>query len=291
MRRNVIIVIVVALVLLCCCVILVVGGFYAYKSGRIFLTAAPTSPPTATTAPIPTKAPPARPTPTLAARPGRLAFGPITFASGATSDDKPVNPAEAFPAGTKQVYAFFDYSGMTDDAPWSYVFYRDGKEVLSKSLDWTGGAEGNFWVNVSDDEGLASGNYELRLLVSGRELQRGRFVIQAGKPGVTTPVGKDPTRLSWQVSAPRQPVGTDVSVELGLRNKFGQPEERYQVTCRVTDPDGNEALADFAVEGDNWTYLRSPEDFDSGDTRLKGAYQVVYLVNDVVIARDSFTVQ
>jgi hypothetical protein len=140
---------------------------------------------TATTTPIATDAPTSTPTatdpPTVAPTPTppSPAFGPITFARDKTDANEPIEPTSTFPAGTLRVYALFDYGGMSADLEWGRTWYRDGEEDVAKTASWSGQADGTWslWLFRTSGDPLVAGNYELRLYLQGKEVQRATFVI------------------------------------------------------------------------------------------------------------------
>jgi len=131
-------------------------------------TATPVAQPIATATPVP-------PTPTEE-HPAPF-FGPIVFAEGVAEDNKPINPTTTFPAGITMVYGIFNYEGLKDGLEWTYTWYRDGELEATRTEIWKSGEEGSAWVNLWNDAGLPSGNYELRLYLGDKLLQSGTFVI------------------------------------------------------------------------------------------------------------------
>ena len=104
-------------------------------------------------------------------------IGPIVFARG-EHNGRPVGVTDSFPLGTKEVYAFFDYTGMTDGIPWRWVWSRSSEEVYSQEDTWQGGKEGNWWVKLSEPEPLPPDQYSLHIYVDGVLQQSGDFVIE-----------------------------------------------------------------------------------------------------------------
>lgn len=125
------------------------------------------------------------PTATTAAQPTATplpSFGPITFAMGVTEDDKPIDPTISFLPGVTEVYAVFEYDGMTDGLDWEWVWLREGEEDISKADSWEHRQSGTTWVRLYNEDGLKPANYELRLSVGGELLQSGTFVIERSGP-------------------------------------------------------------------------------------------------------------
>lgn len=98
----------------------------------------------------------------------------------------------------------------------------------------------------------------------------------------------------WQVSAPRSvpvPVRPGEIIRIGLRNKFGQTSERYQVLARVTAPNGITTTATTVLEGDKWVYLLYPTSFKMASSVYPGVYTVVWEIGGKFIACDGFVVK
>jgi parallel beta-helix repeat protein len=91
----------------------------------------------------------------------------------------------------------------------------------------------------------------------------------------------------WQTAAGTRSVLLGDSVELSLRNKWGEPDEVYQVTVRVVAPDGTETSAVTTLRSDEDAILVYPGDF-GGSTGLRGAYTVIWEIDGGFIACDGF---
>ncbi len=116
-------------------------------------------------------------------------WGPLTFAQGVDKSNKPVSPANQFPSGTKEIYAFWDFSGTSDGAEWTRVWYLDDQEVLRNTASWNQGESGNFWVTIYSKSALPDGAFRLELYLGEELMQSGTFVIGEGQ--VTPPVVND----------------------------------------------------------------------------------------------------
>ena len=66
-------------------------------------------------------------------------IGPLTFSSG-QENDQPIDEGTQFPSGTEEIFAFFDYSGMTDGAELRQVWTIDGEDGLDTTDAWNAGA-------------------------------------------------------------------------------------------------------------------------------------------------------
>ena len=96
---------------------------------------------------------------------------------------------------------------------------------------------------------------------------------------------------NWQVSAPRETVNAGESVEIGLRNKFGENSEVYYVVARVIGPDDAEVSVTTELRADEWATLMYPDDFSKADPIMPGVYTVIWEVLDEgFVACDGFQV-
>ncbi len=98
--------------------------------------------------------------------------------------DKPVNahrPIDRFKTGVTKVWAFFDVNNLPKGTPWKWEWYRDGDKLTSVggSKNWEADAnEKDWWLNISDEDRLKSGTYELRIYIADRLAQVGTFVVE-----------------------------------------------------------------------------------------------------------------
>jgi S1-C subfamily serine protease len=97
------------------------------------------------------------------------------FSPDVTSDDQPTEVVPSLPSSPTSVCAFWDYEGMQDGESWDAIWYIDGTKDDEGSIindTWSGGESGNWWVCVTDDNGLPDGAYEVIIQVEG-EVQGG----------------------------------------------------------------------------------------------------------------------
>ncbi len=106
-------------------------------------------------------------------------FGPITFAGGVTSDDRPVDTGNAF-VDVEEVYAFFAVTGLPEGTAWRTRWLLEGEQVLDENQTWEGGDTDSTWVSLSHPDGLPAGEYTLELYVGSRVAQSGKFVVEKG---------------------------------------------------------------------------------------------------------------
>jgi len=107
---------------------------------------------------------------------GQPTFGPITFSSEVEADE-PVNPGTVF-SDLLEIYAFFDYSGMSNGTEWSTRWLVDGQEVLSTPAVWDSGESGGYYVSLYHDEGLPTAEYTLELYIGDDLAQSGSFSVE-----------------------------------------------------------------------------------------------------------------
>jgi hypothetical protein len=148
-------------------------------------TAAPTAIPivTATAMPLDVDLPGLlhRPQPAGAVTPGPDALlVEVTLAAG-EEGNKPVHPTTVFARGTKRVYAFMFFDGMSDRVPWTHVWYGevDGqmREIWGETELWSYEySRGQIWRYFD----CSVGNYELRVYVGQHLQQKVPFVVQGG---------------------------------------------------------------------------------------------------------------
>ena len=246
-------------------------------------TAPPMASPTAAVTPLerpsPTPSPPLPPaftpappaTPTPIPEPG----GPTPFAASwqTSAPREPVPAGEVVELGIRnrigapgETYAIGVQVNLPDGSP---VNMED--EVVGD--EWTYG--------LFDQTGLP-GTYTIYFGVPQSDIIYAEDSFEVYAPGPLP--GGDFTTLTWQTSAPRVPVAIGEVVELGLRNKYGEPGECYDFLMEVMDPLEEYAWAEGTVCADEWA------DFTYEDTFLSGTYTVYFSIEGHLIAQDFFEV-
>ncbi len=132
-------------------------------------------------------------------------IGPIAFAPEVDSDKQPVQPGTRFPAGTKTIYAVFDYGGFKKGDAFEQVWYLDDKETARGSFDWTEAESGSYEGSLNNDQGLLLGNYRLEIRLNGDVLGSGEFAIEQG---ATPQAAATPTAMAPIAQAPTVEVVT-----------------------------------------------------------------------------------
>lgn len=90
-----------------------------------------------------------------------------------------------FPAGTDEIFALWEYEGMSPSDNIRRIWFRDGQIWLTREEGWNWGKYGSEGtmrdISVYDDEGsgLASAMYRLQLYVNDELHEEGTFVVLA----------------------------------------------------------------------------------------------------------------
>ena len=96
-------------------------------------------------------------------------------------ENRPVDPTTVFVQGTRRVYAFLLFDGMSDGVPWTHVWYGEVngemQEIWGKTESWSREySRGQIWRYF--DCGV--GRFELRVYVGERLQQTIPFVVRGG---------------------------------------------------------------------------------------------------------------
>lgn len=233
--------------------------------------ATPTVTPAATPAatPMPTAPPQVTPVPTVA---------PVETPAPLPPSWQTSAPREPVAAGTTVELGIRNQNGAPGEAYNVAMLVRlpDQSDIVQEGI-----VTGDAWLNFYISDTTQPGTYQVLfgLPQSDYIYAEDSFQVEGGAP----PPG-DVTSLSWQVSAPREPVAMGDTVELGLRNEYGLPGECYDFVVEVFDPEGYYASGEDTVCADEWTYLTH------SDTWVSGIYGVFYSIGDQLVATDYFEV-
>lgn len=118
-------------------------------------------------------------TPVRPVNPSTASIGEFVFAEGVDRNNRPTGINTSF-VDVGEVYAFFDYEGMTNGAEWETRWYYEGQLVLETPSTWSAGASGTSWVSIYHPDGLPPGRFDLELDVQGELFQSGSFTVQDG---------------------------------------------------------------------------------------------------------------
>ena len=240
-------------------------------------TAAATPKATATPRPSPTVEPTLAPSPTpkppFTAAPAPSPTQVLTPSWQTSAPREPVPAGEAVELGIRnengapgETYAIGVQVNLPDGSP----------------VNWEGEVVGADWTYFSISETSLAGTYTVYFGVPQSDIIYAEDSFEVYAPG--PPPGGDFTTLTWQTSAPRVPVAIGEVVDLGLRNKYGEPGECYDFLMEVMDPLGEYASAEGTVCADEWA------DFTYEDTFLSGTYDVYFSIEGQLIAQDFFEV-
>ncbi len=121
---------------------------------------------TATPVPSPKAATPVADSTVTAGSP----FSQLVLAEGISDNYHPVNPNTVFSTGTKAVYLFFHYQGITPGTPWQVEWRYNGSTVQTGSDNWSAdyGTVGTAWVFYKPIDGFKTGEYSVRLAINGK---------------------------------------------------------------------------------------------------------------------------
>jgi hypothetical protein len=142
------------------------------------------------------------------------AFSDITFSDGEQT-------GFLLPAGITKLTAYFDYSNMTAQTKWSYVWYYQGKEV---ARDDGSGLKGNDQgsVYIGRGQGLDAGTYRLEMYIAGK-LAATSDVVLGGKSdggdGGTNVFG--PITFAEGVDKQDKPVKPGTAFKSGITTVYG----------------------------------------------------------------------
>ena len=129
----------------------------------------------------------------------------LEFSDSVDGDGQAGQVATRFDSGTKAVYGVFDYAGFQNGATFNFAWQHDGEPPSATTSTWQDGAQGSYWVNVSNDAGLADGTYTLTLGLNGQVLQTGNMSV--GPPVTPAPSAQfGPPLFAEGISGSHEPV-------------------------------------------------------------------------------------
>jgi len=93
-----------------------------------------------------------------------------------------------FDPGVRVIYLTYDFEGFCPALEIAHTLYRDGEPVLERVTPWSGETQGQAQVDfqASGDQPFPSGDYEVRLNISGQEQTRAAFAIREQPAPVET---------------------------------------------------------------------------------------------------------
>ncbi len=117
----------------------------------------------------------------------------MTFASGATADNEPVDPGVTFETGITEIHVIFDYRNMSGDYTWERAWYLDGEEILRGSTPWTEAEQGrlDYTLDAGGDP-LPAGAWLLEISVEDTLVATGTFTVTEEGAAQATPTPAPP---------------------------------------------------------------------------------------------------
>ncbi|MFC2036973.1 trypsin-like peptidase domain-containing protein [Chloroflexota bacterium] len=180
------------------------------------------------------------------------AFSNLVFSLGKTAQNQPLEPAVLFPAGTKVLYAFFDYENMVDGLSWTRTWSVDGQVGLTGDEPWDGGAAGVYSLDLANRNGLSPGAYRLELLIEDRLAAASNFWVTGGQDSAAS---FGPVTFSAGVDARGNPVDVATNFASGL-------VEMYAFSDYDGMEDGLDVVVSWYVNGEK--VIESPFSWDGG---------------------------
>jgi len=184
-------------------------------------------------------------------------FMNLVFSDGVTENDQPTQLWYALPSGTSSICAFWDYQGMQDGLVWSAYWLVNG--TLSEggsTIDnfWSGGSSGNWWVCISDENGLVDGLYELSLEVEGQLMTADAVYVGGNRSIVDFVVVNNSSETFCIVQLSQSDaqnwgqdeLGAEEVVDPGYERTFNLATGTYDL--RLLDCNGNSLLEEYELE-------------------------------------------
>ena len=113
----------------------------------------------------------------MPAQPSGPEFTNLVFSEQVARDGRPINPAPVLSGEHKQVFASFEFSGMTNGVDWGQAWAIDGKSVLQDAGKWSDGESGRKTIVLSSRNDLPDGKYHLVLTVEKQVLAQGEVTV------------------------------------------------------------------------------------------------------------------
>jgi len=159
-------------------------------------------------------------------------FSNLVLGEAANAEGKAQEAAVLFPAGAKQIMAFFDYSNMARGTDWTRTWLMDGTEVVSRDETWSAAKSGSTSLTLTDQAGFEPGAYRLILTIDGELAALSNFWVTGAK-GKGATFG--PVTFASGMDRSGQPAGAAESFASGLEelhafSAFSGMEDGIDVT-------------------------------------------------------------
>jgi len=181
-------------------------------------------------------------------------FSNVVLSLGKTAQNKPVEPGVLFPAGTKKLYAFFDYKNMTKTMKWTRTWLVDGEVGLTREETWEEGASGTYPIELTIEDGLEAGAYRLQLLIDGRLAALSNFWVTGGQQQGAS---FGPVVFAEGMDSRGRPVGAAQSFPSGLA-------ELHAFSDYEGMQDGLAVVVNWYISGQK--VIEAPYDWDEGES-------------------------
>lgn len=198
-------------------------------------------------------------TPTTVGPVSDVAFGPISFSTGVTDSDEPIDNVQHIPGGTaERVCGFWEYDGMADGLSFDALWYINQEFVEDASFidaEWFGGPSGDWWVcYIAQDGTLEDGTYELLLNVEGESASGEAIIVGGDHPIQTFEIVNDSfdticfvlISLSEAQDWGSDELGATEVIEPGASRIFELPGALYDV--QAFDCDAGLIFEEFSID-------------------------------------------
>jgi hypothetical protein len=210
---------------------------------------------------------------------GAARFSRVFFAPAVTAAGQPTTVVTGMPAGTTDLYVFFDYENMQDSMIYELRVTRDGIPDATFSLapaTWSGGQRG-LWYIGSSAQVWPNGIYEYSLFINGKR-SGDTAKITIGGPAQAMPSMSD---ILFGIQSQEQqlvsagaviPVGSVINAEFVFNNMT--PDLQWRRVWYIEDlrlPEEPPEQWDGAANGKRSVSLAAPPDqpFQPGRYRLE----------------------
>lgn len=104
-------------------------------------------------------------------------FGALVFSRDVTDDGRPISPGSLFPSGGMQLFASFEFAGMSSSLIFGETWAWNGHKIAEKKAPWDAGPEGRRTLSLMNRKGLPDGEYHLVLTVNNQVMAEGKAII------------------------------------------------------------------------------------------------------------------
>jgi hypothetical protein len=180
-------------------------------------------------------------------------FSNVVLGDAATDSGAVRTPSILFPAGTKTIYAAFDYDSMTDGMEWTRSWLVDGQVGLTKDEGWNSGRSGTYTLELTSQRGLDAGAYRLNLHVDGELAALSNFWVTGG---AGSGAAFEPITFAEGIDRSGNPVGAARTFSSGL-------EELHAFSDYSGMEDGMSFVVSWYIDGEK--VIEDPWDWDDGE--------------------------